>query len=282
MAAEPHFDVITTDLEFPEEPVWRDGALWFVDSTAGRLHCLRPEAGTLTDLEVGTPCSGFGWLPDGRIVVVATERAELLVIDEHGVVTRHADLRDHVAHRANGASVSSSGRVYVGSAGFDPESAGGASASGGIAIVESDCTVSWAVPDGLWFPNGVTLTADEDSLLVAETYAARVSAFSVLADGSLGNRRTWANLPDGTYPDGICLDSEGALWIADAAGKRVLRVAPGGEVLQLIEVPRRVFACAIGGAHGHTLYLMTAKSHRRALRAARTGMVLATEVGSTA
>jgi sugar lactone lactonase YvrE len=211
-------------------------------------------------------------------VVVDTVHRQLLAANSvSGEVLVHADFSDHVCHRPNGAAISAIGRAYVGSVGFDIDS-DSAPEQGAITIVEPDGQVHWGTSVDLWFPNGMAFTIGERSLIVAETLAARLSEYEIAEDGSLGDRRDWAALPKDTYPDGLCIDSEGAVWVADAGGKCVLRVARGGTILDRIDLPRRVYACALGGGTGRTLYLMTAKTHRQAARAARTGSILAVEV----
>jgi sugar lactone lactonase YvrE len=130
-------------------------------------------------------------------------------------------------------------------------------ASGIIALVTADGSVR-QVADGIAFPNGMAVTPDNKTLIIAESYAKRLTAFDITTDGSLSNRRVWADLGDGT-PDGICVDTEGAVWYADVPNKRCVRVREGGEVLQTIQLERGCFACMLGGMDGRTLFMMAAE-----------------------
>ncbi|MGB3480802.1 MAG: SMP-30/gluconolactonase/LRE family protein [Mycobacterium sp.] len=255
---------------FLECPRWHENRLWFVDFYA---HAVYSTLGDGTDIrveaEVPEQPSGLGWLPDGRLLVVSMKDARVLRRDHDGTLVTHADLSAMVGGHPNDMVVDSRGRAYIGEFGFDLM-AGAPLSPASLLRVDPDGSVT-KVADDLWFPNGSVITTD-NVLLVGETFGNRVTAFDIADDGSLANRRIWArfgDLPDtgGTRtglgrlhvaPDGCCLDAEGALWIADALGNRVLRVTEGGTIVDEISTPTTIFACMLGGADGRTLFLCAA------------------------
>jgi sugar lactone lactonase YvrE len=212
------------------------------------------------------------WLPDGRPLVVSGQQALLLRMEADGTLVTHADLSgmDPVY---NEIVVDGRGNTYVDGIGFDLM-AGAAFAPGGIVLVSSDGEVT-QVADGIAFGNGMVVTPDNATLIVAESYAGRLTAFDIGADGSLSNRRVWADL-DGGVPDGICLDAEGAVWYADVPNKCCTRVREGGEVSQRIDLDRGCFACMLGGPDGMTLFMLAAewRGAEHLADGARTGQVL--------
>lgn len=255
---------------FTESPRWRAGRLWFSDFYQERVFSAA-EDGSDVRVEAVVPGqpSGLGWLPDGRMVVVSMRDAKILRREPDGELVVHADLGGRARGYANDMVVDARGRAWVGSFGFDLM--GGAPlAPAALHRVDPDGRVTEAATD-LWFPNGMALTPD-GTLLVNETFGNRVTAFSVDADGNLGDRRVWArfgDVPAGrefgevlsqlvVSPDGACLDAEGGLWIADATGARLLRVTEGGTITQEIGPGSNVYACALGGADGRTLFACTA------------------------
>jgi sugar lactone lactonase YvrE len=167
----------------------------------------------------------------------------------------HADLTGLADHAWSDMVVDGRGNAYVGNIGFDfPD---GDFAPGIVAVVTPDGSAR-QVADGVAFPNGMAVTPDNATLILAESYANRLTAFDVAADGGLANRRVWADLDDGV-PDGICLDAEGAVWYGDVPNRRCVRVREGGEVLQTLDLDRGCFACTLGGVDGSTLFLMAAE-----------------------
>ena len=208
--------------------------------------------------------SGLGWLPDGSLLVVSMKDQRLLRVASDGSVSTHADLSDVCGGYLNDLVVDASGRAFVGDFGFDLMG-GGAPSSASVKRVDPDGTVTVVASD-LRFPNGSVITPDGGTLIVGETWGNRFSAFDIAADGSLTNRRVWAAFgpePAGdtleewlgqvvVAPDGCTLDAEGHIWVADGFGSRVLRVAPGGEIVDEIAAPdgMGVFACALGGDDG--------------------------------
>ena len=240
--------------------------------------------------------SGLGWMPDGSMLVVSMRDHRLLRRAADGTVTVHADLSEHCGGKANDMVVDAQGRAFVGNFGFDLM--GGADPSPATLVrVDPDGSVSVAAED-MWFPNGSVILPDEATLVVGETMGARYTAFTIAEDGSLTDRRTWAELAPaptlGTLeetlaglaigPDGCTLDAEGHIWAADAMGARVLRVAPGGEVVDQVTMPEGLgaFACQLGGEDGRTLLICAAPDFLEHMRMDATEAVLLTttvEVG---
>jgi sugar lactone lactonase YvrE len=229
------------------------------------------EGTTETVVEVPGSPSGLGWLPDGTLLVVSMQDTKLLRV-ENGSTVVHADLSAHSGPQSNDMVVDATGRAYVSTIDF---LAFADMPATNLVRVDPDGSVSMAA-DGLLFPNGSVITPDGSTLIVAESWGQRLTAFDLQADGSLVNRRDWARFappqPAGTpgqptqwscAPDGIALDAEGAVWVADAANKRAVRVREGGQLLE--ELPAGdldVIACALGGEDGHTLFLCTTPDFR--------------------
>ncbi len=279
---------------FLECPRWHDGRLWVSDFYTERVVATDGRGSADATVEVmaevpGQP-SGLGFLPDGRALVVSMRDHRILRREDSGALVEHADLSGAVSGVLNDMLVDGRGRAYVGNFGFD--------LMGGEPIryttlsrVDPDGTVT-TVADDLGFPNGMVLLPG-GVLVVAETFAGRLSAFDVGEDGALGNRRVWAQFGDtprtddvgaalqslAVAPDGICADAEGAIWVADALNARVIRVREGGEIVEEIPTGLGVFACMLGGDDGRTLFLCAAPSfaeHER--RAAREAQLLAARV----
>lgn len=251
--------VILDGLRFPEGPRWHDGRLWFSDQHEGRVIALSPDGDATTIVEVPHGPSGLGWTPDGDLLVVSMRDQRLLRLDRDDGLVEVADLSAIATYHCNDMVVDAVGRAYVGNFGFDFE-AGDAFSATALARVDPDGTVTTAATD-LAFPNGTVITPDGGTLIIAESFAAQLSAFTVDADGSLTDRRVWAAVPDAA-PDGCCLDADGAIWVADALGHQVLRVREGGAITDAITIDgaNRVFAAMLGGPERRTLYLCTAPS----------------------
>ena len=280
-------EVLLEGLHFGEGPRWRDGRLWFSDfyDHAVRTVDLAGAATTAVELDGDEP-SGLGWLPDGRLLVVSMQRRLLLRL-EGDTLVEHADLNGVATYHCNDMVVDGSGRAYVGNFGFDlnaaAESGNFAAAlesyeGAAVARVDPDGTVSAATPP-LRFPNGTVITPDGTTMIIAESLGRRLSAFTIESDGSLTDQRIWAELGS-MVPDGITLDADGAVWLADAGGPRCVRVREGGEVLQVIDTQQPCFACMLGGPDGRHLFMLTAAASRPAVASAeRTGQILVTTVG---
>ena len=247
-------ETLLDGLTFPEGPRWRDGRLWFSDFYTNRVLAVDPAGKAETIVTVPQRPSGLGWRPDGTLLIVSMLDRTLLAL-EKGALKRVADLSDLAGGPCNDLLVDAAGRAYVGNFGYDRH-AGEAARSTVLIRVDPDGRAR-AVADDLMFPNGMVITPDGSTLIVAETYAHRLTAFRVSEDGALSERRLFADLP-GVFPDGICLDAEGAVWVSDARGHGVTRLFEGGRVAERIAVGERsVFACMLGGEDRRTLFLCT-------------------------
>jgi sugar lactone lactonase YvrE len=225
--------------------------LWFADWGAQEVATVEMHGNR--DLVVQTPSFPFciDWLPDGRLLLVLARDGLVLRTGPDGMLETHADLTSLSSKPWNDITVDRNGNAFVGNVGFDFPF--GEFEPGILAVIAPDGTAR-QVADDVAFPNGMVITADGSTLIVAESYAARLTAFSLGDDGTLSERRVWADLAGGVA-DGICLDAEGAIWYGDPNGKCV-RVREGGEVLQVIELENGCFACALGGPDGRTLFMM--------------------------
>ena len=250
--------IVAENIGFGEGPRWRDGQLWWSDMHGHQVSRLI-DGSVETVCPVPTRPSGLGWLPDGRMLVVSMVDKRVLRREPDGSLVTHADLSTLSPRRCNDMVVDRTGRAYVGNFGFELDGEEQPRPTVLVAV-EANGTAR-IVADQLWFPNGMVILADARTLVVAETWAARLTAFDIAADGGLSNRRVWAQLDHAVYPDGICLDAEGAIWVASPSTRECLRVREGGEVTDRVAPGRRVFACALGGQEGRTLYLCTADSH---------------------
>jgi sugar lactone lactonase YvrE len=248
---------VVTGLVVGESPRWHEGRLWLSNWGAGEVLAV-DEGGTI-DVMARVPATTvpfcIDWLPDGRLLVVSGPDARLLRQEPDGSFATHADLRG-LARGWNEVVVDGRGNAYVNGSDFDFKG-GGPFVPGIIALVRPDGAVR-QVADDIHFANGMVVTPDDRTLIVTESFAHRLTAFDVAADGSLSNRRLWADLGQGG--DGMCLDAEGAVWSPAFAEGRpcCLRVREGGEVLERIDLDDFCFACMLGGADGRTLFILTA------------------------
>jgi sugar lactone lactonase YvrE len=269
-------EVLLGGLGFAEGPRWHDGRLWFSDMGAARVVDVDPDGQDKVVLEVPTRPSGLGWLPDGRLLVVSMRDRRVLRLEPDGEVVVHADLADLASFDCNDMVVDGLGRAYVGNAGFDLSARPLEVRAAEVVLVTPDGEAR-VVDDEVVFPNGSVVTPDGSTLVVAETFGQCLTAFTIAEDGSLTDRRTFASLR-GTSPDGICLDAEGAVWVADANGSACLRVREGGEVVDRVDTGRGCFACMLGGADRRTLFLMTAEGFEGAAIRRRTAAIEVVEV----
>jgi sugar lactone lactonase YvrE len=247
---EPKRRILTEGIAFPESPRWHQGRLWFSDWIAHQVIALDPEGGSEVVAEVDAFPFSIDWLPDGQMLITAGR--SVLRMEPDGSLVTDADLNGLTDFGLNEIVVDSRGNVYVNGAGFDLMG-GGEFAPGIVALLRPDGSAD-VVAEGVAFPNGMAITPDGSTLVVADSYANELIGFQIGSDGTLSGRRTWAGLGDDN-PDGICLDGEGAAWYADVPHSHCVRVAEGGEVLQTVEVDRGCFACMLGGPDGSTLFI---------------------------
>jgi sugar lactone lactonase YvrE len=247
--------VVLSDLAIGESARWHCDRLWFANWGTGEIIAVdldgRPEV--MTRVPASTLPISIDWLPDGRMIIVSGPEARLLRQEPDGSLVDHADLGG-LAAVCNEIVIDSGGNAYVNGGDFDFETGGG---TGIVALVAPDGSAR-QVADGIEFGNGMAITADGSTLIVAESWARRLTAFTIGADGELSDRRVWADCGNGP-PDGICIDDEGAVWYADVPNKRCVRVREGGEVLQTVELDRGGFSCMLGGPQGRTLYVLAAE-----------------------
>ncbi len=266
-------ETLLAGLGFGESPRWHDGQLWFCNWGRQEIVAVDDKGKSEVMVRVSTSLPfSIDWLPDGRLLVVSGRERLLLRREPNGSLVTHADLRQLIEQNCNEIVVDGRGYAYVNGSGFDRP---GQKPSGVIAVVEPDGSVR-QVADGLTFPNGMAVTPDNSTLIVAESQANRLTAFAIAPDGSLSNRRVWADLGNGV-PDGICIDADLAVWYADVPNKRCVRVRERGEVLQTINLDRGCFALMLGGADKKTLFIVAAEWHgfERMMEGLGTGQLLA-------
>jgi sugar lactone lactonase YvrE len=258
-------------LTFPEGPRWHDGRLWFSDFYTHRVLAVSPDGIVETIVEIPQRPSGLGWTSDGALLVVSMLDRRVLRV-ENGATRVLADLSAVATGPCNDMVVDSRGRAYVGNFGYDRHK-GEPPRTTCLARVDPDGRVTRAAED-LFFPNGTVITPDGRTMIVAETQGHRLTAFDVAPDGTLGNRRVWAPLGDAVFPDGICLDAEGAIWVSDARGFALLRVREGGKIDGTVSTGTRyAFACMLGGADRRTLFVCTSTGSGPAMADKRDGAI---------
>jgi sugar lactone lactonase YvrE len=263
----PQATVLLSGLAMGESPRWHEHRLWVSDWGAQEIVAIDSDGNreVVVQTTFGLPFC-FDWLPDGHLLIVAGRESRVMRRDPFGSLIVHADLRGISDKGWNEIVVDGRGHVYVN--GGQP---------GVIALVTPDRAVR-QVADGMAFPNGMAITPDNRTLIVAESHGKRLTAFEIGTDGSLSNRRVWA---DGGVPDGICIDADHAVWYGDVPNKRCVRVREGGEVLETIDLDRGCFACMLGGADRKTLFLIATEwrgmEKIQEVAQARTGQVLTVE-----
>ncbi|WP_238012958.1 SMP-30/gluconolactonase/LRE family protein [Dactylosporangium sp. AC04546] len=233
-----------------EAPRWHGDRLYFSDWTAGEVLTVGPDGVAEVVARVASLPLCTAWLPDGRMVIVSSTEGRLLRRETDGTLVTHAELG---RPGWNDVVADGRGNVYVNRVDFDP-TAGEAARPGEVFLATADGSVQRAAGD-IAFPNGMAVTPDNTTLIVADSYRHALVGFDIAEDGTLSNRRVWAGLGE-AFPDGICLDAEGAVWYADVPNRRCVRVAEGGKVLQTITLDRGAFACVLGGT---TLYITAAE-----------------------
>ena len=259
--------VLCDGIYFGEGPRWHQGRLWFSDFHAHAVKSVSLSGDLRTEFEIDDRPSGLGWMPDGTMLVVSMTKRQVLHRALDGTMSVHADLSHIADFHCNDMVVDAVGRAYVGNFGFDLDAE---MVSRGVESVLADhptARLACIAPDGfasvaaddMHFPNGAVITPDGKTLIVGETLAGVLTAFDIAADGDLSGRRIWAaTFP--RVPDGICLDAAGAIWIANPIGPECVRIAEGGEVLDVIETGQNCYACMLGGDDGRTLFMLTAET----------------------
>ena len=277
--------LLASGLHFGEGPRWHDDVLWFSDFFDYAVKTVDLDGHVVVRHSLADRPSGLGWLPDGRLLVVSMTARSLLRLDGRQLVL-HADLSPLATFHCNDMVVDSVGRAYVGNFGFDLDTAETSGTLAEVVAAHNGATLVRVDPDGsihaaaegLMFPNGTVITPDGRTMIVAESFGRRLTAFDIAEDGSLSNRRVWADLGRRT-PDGICLDADGAVWVANPRANECFRVVEGGEVVEVIETDHRCFACMLGGPDRRTLFMLTSQ-FSLAVEAAprRSGNVLVADV----
>lgn len=268
---------LMTGLTIGESVRWHDGRVWLCNWGAGEVVALDAAGRSEVVHRIRTRFQfSIDWLPDGRLVVVSGGESRLIAFGQDGSASLYSDLTSLSAKGWNEIVVDGRGNAYVNGGGFNP-TAGEEPAAGHVALVTPDGAAR-IVASGIEFPNGMAITPDGSTLIVADSYARRLIGYEIAADGTLSEGRTWADLVD-SVPDGITIDDTAAVWYADVPNKRCVRVREGGEVLGSVEVDRGCFACMLGGAEGRTLFIAAAEWRGMAAagQGEPSGVVLAAE-----
>ena len=262
--------ILASGFAMGESPRWHEGRLWLSDWGAQQIVAVAPEGNK--EVVVRVPFAlpfCFDWLADGRLIVVSGREGLLYCGDNAGSLSVFADLTGIAPGGWNEIVVDGHGNAYVNS-------------GPAIALVTAEGAVR-RVAEGGAFPNGMAVTADNSTLIMAESHGRKLTAFDIQPNGDLAHRRVWADLENGV-PDGICIDAEGAVWYADVPNKCCVRVREGGEVLARVELDRGGFACMLGGAEGKTLFIVANEwrgmEKMGEVALARTGQVLTVDVSS--
>ena len=270
MKAEP----FVQGLNFGEGLRWREGRFWYSDFFQHRISSAAPDGTVRIEVEIDDQPSGLGWLPDGRLLFVAMLSQRVMRREADGRVVQHADLAGLAKYHANDMVVDVGGNAFVGCFGFNLDQYVADHGPAALWTAEGPprAPIMKVTPDGKAtiaaadhrFPNGMAIVDGGRTLIAAETFLPGLTAYDLSADGTLSNRRVWASLasdPPLVAPDGVCADSEGAIWVANAFAKECLRVGKGGKILERVETAMNAFACTLGGADGRSLVIATAQSH---------------------
>lgn len=278
--------VLTEGIYFGEGPRWHEGRLWFSDFHVHAVKSVSLAGDLRTEFEIDDRPSGLGWMPDGSMLIVSMTKRQVLRRSRDGGIGVHADLNGIAAFHCNDMVVDSSGRAFVGNFGFDLEAE--ITARGIESVIADHPTAKLACisPNGtarvaatdMHFPNGSVIAPDGKTLIVGETLGGTLSAFDIKGDGSLANRRVWATTWP-RVPDGITLDANGRIWIANPIAPECALIAEGGEVLEVIDTGQPSYACMLGGEDGRTLFVLTARtSSAHEAAASPTGKLLIARV----
>ncbi|MEO0882882.1 MAG: SMP-30/gluconolactonase/LRE family protein [Pseudomonadota bacterium] len=255
-------EILADGFAFLEGPRWRDGALWMSDMHGDAVYRLTLDGHYEKILDVPNQPSGLGWLPNGNMLIVSMLDKKILRRTPEGVVTEHADISALVPERINEMHVDPEGRAWIGNFGFGLDE--GEPPQSTVLVRVDPNGDACVVAEELFFPNGTTTLADQTTLIVAETFGRKLTAFDIGTSGELTGRRVWAEMPERAVPDGICLDAEGGIWVASPTTGEALRIVEGGEVTARIDTGRMAIATALGGDDGKTLFIMTSEATARA------------------
>jgi sugar lactone lactonase YvrE len=279
---------LTGGLYFGEGPRWHDGRLWLSDFYAHAVKSVSLAGDLRTEFEIDDQPSGLGWTPKGDMLIVSMTRRQVLRRTLGGQISVHADLGHIATYHCNDMVVDAAGGAYVGNFGFNLDEAIAERGVPDVLANHPTAKLAYVAPDGttriaaedMHFPNGPVITPDGKTLILGETLAACLTAFDIGPNGDLSNRRVWAPLSP-AVPDGICLDAEGAIWVANPIAPECRRIAQGGEVLEVIDTGQACFACMLGGDDGRTLFMLTAdSSDHEAAAKTQTGRILIASVDS--
>jgi len=264
---------------FPECPRWRGGSLWFADCHDGKVLNIAPDGTLLESFDVPGNPAGLGWLPDGDMLIVSIDELCIFRRRADNGLTRHADLAPHHRFHANDMVVDRNGNAYVGEVGFRGGQDEQRTTS--VLLVTPDGNVRIAAPDVLT-PNGSVITPDGKTFILAESMRKRLMAYTIADDGTLDDPQLFAQLGPDQVPDGICLDEDGCIWVASPRTASVIRVAPGGKIVDELRLDSgKPYACMLGGDDGRDLFICTSTGHDPALtRPVRGGTIAVARVQS--
>ncbi len=252
-------EILLEGLKFPECPRWHDGKIWFSDMDALKVMTVNLNGEAETILDMPKSPAGLGWLPDGRLLVVSMQNRRLFRLDPDGL-TELADLSKFATFHCNDMVVDKQGRAYIGHFGFNPFAQNlNTFKPASIILVTPDGNAQ-VVADNMAFPNGSVITPNDKTLIVGESAGNCLTAFDIMENGTLTKRRIWAKL--NRLPDGICLDAEGAIWIASPVSGKVFRVLEGGQITHRVKVSTHAYACMLGGPDRLTLFVATSSNDR--------------------
>ena len=255
--------ILMDGLTFGEGPRWHEEKFYFSDFYSHKVFSLDMDGNSEVIVEVPAQPSGLGWMPDGTMLIVSMKDKKLLSFNNN-TLSEVADLSNLAGFHCNDMVVDDQGNAYIGNFGFNTYS-GEEIRPANLILVrpgEDPCLAA----DDLLFPNGTVITPDGKTLIVGETYAARLTAFDINQDATLSNRRVWADFTldadegDIPLPDGMCLDAEGAIWVASPSTAEVIRVKEGGVILDRISVETNAYACMLGGDDLKTLFICTSNA----------------------
>lgn len=259
--------VLAEGIYFGEGPRWRAGRLWFSDFYAHAVKSVSPAGDLRSEIEIDDRPSGLGWMPDGSMLIVSMTKRQVLRRTKDGEISVHADLKGIAGFHCNDMVVDATGRAYVGNFGFDLDKEMEARGIQSVITDHPTAKLACVLPNGtvrvaasdMHFPNGSVITPDGKTLIVGETLGSRLTAFDIGGDGTLTNRRLWADTSP-RVPDGIALDAGGNIWLANPIAPECALIGEGGKVLEVIETGQPCYACMLGGDDGRTLFMLTAQT----------------------